>query len=411
MGKAAKDAAFELATASTAQKNQALAIIADELEANSAAILAANAKDIELGREAGLTDALLDRLLLNEERLTAIANDVRNVISLNDPVGSEIDSKVLENGMSLSRRRVPLGVVGVIYEARPNVTIDIAALCLKTGNASILRGGKETFFSNMELVKVIQSALAKANLPAASVQYIEKPDRELVSQLLKLDDYVDMIIPRGGAGLHKMCKENSTIPVIIGGFGISHIFVDESADLKKSLNVVENSKVQRPSACNSLDTLLVHEKIAAQFLPMIVERMNDKVTFVTEPKAKALMAQATQICDAVEGDFDTEWLSYTLGVKVVSDVKDAIDHMRVHNASHSDAIMTNSLENSELFINSVGSAAVYVNASTRFTDGAQFGLGAEVAVSTQKLHARGPMGLEELTSYKWVGKANYLARS
>ncbi len=411
MGKAAKDAAFELATASTAQKNQALAIIADELEANSAAILAANAKDIELGRETGLTDALLDRLLLNEERLTAIANDVRNVISLNDPVGSEIDSKVLENGMSLSRRRVPLGVVGVIYEARPNVTIDIAALCLKTGNASILRGGKETFFSNMELVKVIQSALAKANLPAASVQYIEKPDRELVSQLLKLDDYVDMIIPRGGAGLHKMCKENSTIPVIIGGFGISHIFVDESADLEKSLNVVENSKVQRPSACNSLDTLLVHEKIAAQFLPMLVERMNDKVTFVAEPKAKELMEQAKQVRDAVEGDFDTEWLSYTLGVKVVSDVKDAIDHMRVHNASHSDAIMTNSLENSELFINSVGSAAVYVNASTRFTDGAQFGLGAEVAVSTQKLHARGPMGLEELTSYKWVGKANYLARS
>lgn len=411
MGKAAKDAAFELATASTAQKNQALAIIADELEANAATILAANAKDIELGREAGLTDALLDRLLLNEERLTGIANDVRNVISLNDPVGSEIDSKVLENGMSLSRRRVPLGVVGVIYEARPNVTIDIAALCLKTGNASILRGGKETFFSNMELVKVIQSALAKANLPAASVQYIEKPDRELVSQLLKLDDYVDMIIPRGGAGLHKMCKENSTIPVIIGGFGISHIFVDETADLEKSLNVVENSKVQRPSACNSLDTLLVHEDVAAQFLPMIVERMNDKVTFVAEPKAKALMAQATQIRDAAEGDFDTEWLSYMLGVKVVTDVKEAIDHMRVHNASHSDAIMTNSLVNSELFINSVGSAAVYVNAATRFTDGAQFGLGAEVAVSTQKLHARGPMGLEELTSYKWVGKANYLARS
>ncbi|NIY84225.1 glutamate-5-semialdehyde dehydrogenase [Vibrio hepatarius] len=411
MGKAAKDAAFQLATASTAQKNQALAIIADELEANSATILAANAKDIELGREAGLTDALLDRLLLNEERLTGIANDVRNVISLNDPVGSEIDSKVLENGMSLSRRRVPLGVVGVIYEARPNVTIDIAALCLKTGNASILRGGKETFFSNMELVKVIQSALAKADLPAASVQYIEKPDRELVSQLLKLDDYVDMIIPRGGAGLHKMCKENSTIPVIIGGFGISHIFVDESANLAKSLDVVENSKVQRPSACNSLDTLLVHERIAAEFLPMLAERLNDKVTFVAEPKAKALMSNATQIRDAAEGDFDTEWLSYTLGVKVVADVKEAIDHMRVHNASHSDAIMTNSLENSELFINSAGSAAVYVNASTRFTDGAQFGLGAEVAVSTQKLHARGPMGLEELTSYKWVGKANYLPRS
>ncbi len=411
MGKAAKDAAFQLATASTAQKNQALAIIADELEANAQTILAANAKDIEKGREAGLTEALLDRLLLNEERLTGIANDVRNVISLNDPVGSELDSKVLENGMSLSRRRVPLGVVGVIYEARPNVTIDIAALCLKTGNASILRGGKETFFSNMELVKVIQSALAKAELPAASVQYIEKPDRELVSQLLKLDDYVDMIIPRGGAGLHKMCKENSNIPVIIGGFGISHIFVDESADLAKSLDVVENAKVQRPSACNALDTLLVHEKVAAEFLPMLAERLNDKVSLVAEPKAKALLGNAGELREAGKGDFDTEWLSFTLGVKVVSDVAQAIDHMRVHNASHSDAIMTNSLENSELFINSVGSAAVYVNASTRFTDGAQFGLGAEVAVSTQKLHARGPMGLEELTSYKWVGKANYLPRS
>ncbi|EKO3983959.1 glutamate-5-semialdehyde dehydrogenase [Vibrio fluvialis] len=411
MGKAAKDAAFQLATASTAQKNQALAIIADELEANAAQILAANAKDIQLGREAGLTDALLDRLLLNESRLNAIANDVRNVISLNDPVGSEIDSKVLENGMSLSRRRVPLGVVGVIYEARPNVTIDIAALCLKTGNASILRGGKETFFSNMELVKVIQSALEKAQLPAASVQYIEKPDRELVTQLLKLDDYVDMIIPRGGAGLHKMCKENSTIPVIIGGFGISHIFVDESADLDKSVDVIENAKVQRPSACNALDTLLVHEAIAQPLLEKLVAKLNGKVTFVAELKAKALMSAATELRDAQEGDFDTEWLSYTLGVKVVRDVNEAIDHMREHNASHSDAIMTNSLVNAERFINSAGSAAVYVNASTRFTDGAQFGLGAEVAVSTQKLHARGPMGLEELTSYKWVGKANYLSRS
>ncbi len=411
MGKAAKDAAFQLATASTAQKNQALAIIADELEANAAQILAANAKDIQLGREAGLTDALLDRLLLNESRLNAIANDVRNVISLNDPVGSEIDSKVLENGMSLSRRRVPLGVVGVIYEARPNVTIDIAALCLKTGNASILRGGKETFFSNMELVKVIQSALEKAQLPAASVQYIEKPDRELVTQLLKLDDYVDMIIPRGGAGLHKMCKENSTIPVIIGGFGISHIFVDESADLDKSVDVIDNAKVQRPSACNALDTLLVHEAIAQPLLEKLVAKLNGKVTFVAEPKAKALMSAATELRDAQAGDFDTEWLSYTLGVKVVRDVNEAIDHMREHNASHSDAIMTNSLVNAERFINSAGSAAVYVNASTRFTDGAQFGLGAEVAVSTQKLHARGPMGLEELTSYKWVGKANYLSRS
>ncbi|EHU8075245.1 glutamate-5-semialdehyde dehydrogenase [Vibrio cholerae] len=411
LGKAAKAASFQLATASTAQKNQALAIMAEQLEAQSASILAANAKDIALGREAGLSDAMLDRLLLNESRLQAIANDVRNVIKLNDPVGSEIDSRVLENGMSLARRRVPLGVVGVIYEARPNVTIDIAALCLKTGNAAILRGGKETFFSNMELVKVIQSALDKAGLPAASVQYIEKPDRELVTQLLKMDDYVDMIIPRGGAGLHKMCKENSTVPVIIGGFGISHIFVDESADLDKSVAVIENAKVQRPSACNALDTLLVHQAIAKPLLDKLIAKLNGKVAFVAEPKAKALMSAAAELRDAQAGDFDTEWLSYTLGVKVVQDVQEAIEHMREHNASHSDAIMTNDLYNAELFVNTAGSAAVYVNASTRFTDGAQFGLGAEVAVSTQKLHARGPMGLEELTSYKWVGKANYLSRS
>lgn len=411
LGQAAKEASYQLATASTAQKNHALAIMADELEANAETILEANAQDIQLGREAGLSAALLDRLLLDPERLHAIANDVRNVIRLDDPVGSVIDSKVLENGMSLARRRVPLGVIGVIYEARPNVTIDIAALCLKTGNASILRGGRETFHSNMALVKVIQSALEKSGLPIAAVQYIEQPDRELVSQLLKLDEYVDMIIPRGGAGLHKMCKENSTIPVIIGGFGISHLFVDESADLVRSLDVIENAKMQRPSACNSLDTLLVHEKVAAEILPQLARRLAERLTFVATPDAYALLGEAKQLRLAEAGDFDTEWLSYTLGVKVVADVHEALAHMREHNANHSDAIMTNNLNNAEWFINAAGSAAVYVNASTRFTDGAQFGLGAEVAVSTQKLHARGPMGLEELTSYKWVGVADYLVRS
>lgn len=411
MGKAAKSASFQLATASTAQKNKALAIIADELEANAESILQANSKDIALGVEAGLSEALLDRLLLTPERLQAIADDVRNVINLHDPVGSEIDSKVLENGMSLARRRVPLGVVGVIYEARPNVTIDIAALCLKTGNAAILRGGKETFFSNLELVKVIQSALTKAHLPAAAVQYITQPDREYVTQLLKMDQYVDMIIPRGGAGLHKMCKENSTIPVIIGGFGISHIFVDQSADLERSLAVIDNAKMQRPSACNALDTLLVHQAIAQPLLTKLQARLGNKLALVMEPKAKALVTDANNIRLAQAGDFDTEWLSYTLGVKVVEGIEEAIEHMREHNASHSDAIMTNDLHNAERFINAAGSAAVYVNASTRFTDGAQFGLGAEVAVSTQKLHARGPMGLEELTSYKWVGRGDYLSRN
>nr|WP_268833285.1 glutamate-5-semialdehyde dehydrogenase [Photobacterium carnosum] len=412
MGQAAQQAAFELATTATAVKNTALAIIADELEANQAVILAANKQDTDAAIASGMSDALIDRLLLNDERISAIANDVRNVINLNDPVGAELDSRVLENGMRLSRRRVPLGVIGVIYEARPNVTIDIAALCLKTGNASILRGGRETFYSNMALVKVIQSALAKAGLPAASVQYIEQPDREYVSQLLKLDQYVDMIIPRGGAGLHKMCKENSTIPVIIGGFGISHMYVDESADLSRSLDVVENAKVQRPSACNSLDTLLVNEHVAATFLSRLVERMNKaQVTLVADDAAFNLFeGKASLLRKAEAGDFDTEWLSYTLGVKVVADVDEAIFHMRKHNASHSDAILTNNLQAAERFVNAAGSAAVYVNASTRFTDGAQFGLGAEVAVSTQKLHARGPMGLEELTSYKWVGIADYLSR-
>lgn len=412
MGQAAQQAAFELATTATSIKNTALAIIADELEANQAAILAANKQDTDAAVASGMSDALIDRLLLNDERICAIANDVRNVINLNDPVGAELDSRVLENGMRLSRRRVPLGVVGVIYEARPNVTIDIAALCLKTGNASILRGGRETFHSNMALVKVIQSALAKAGLSAASVQYIEQPDREYVSQLLKLDQYVDMIIPRGGAGLHKMCKENSTIPVIIGGFGISHMYVDDSADLSRSLDVVENAKVQRPSACNSLDTLLVNEQIAATFLPRLVERMNKaQVTLVADDAAFNLLeGKASLLRKAEAGDFDTEWLSYTLGVKVVADVDEAIAHMRKHNASHSDSILTNNIQAAERFVNAAGSAAVYVNASTRFTDGAQFGLGAEVAVSTQKLHARGPMGLEELTSYKWVGIADYLSR-
>jgi glutamate-5-semialdehyde dehydrogenase len=414
MGQAARAAAFELAVTTTAHKNQALLAMADELEAQQAAILEANELDIRAGREAGLSEAMLDRLLLNPSRLAGIVADVRKVVTLDDPVGSELESRVLENGLRLSRRRVPIGVIGVIYEARPNVTIDIAALCLKTGNASILRGGRETFHSNMALVRVIQAALANSGLPAASVQYIESPDRALVGELLRLDHYVDMIIPRGGANLHKLCKEQSTIPVIIGGFGVSHLFVDASADLVRSVAVIDNAKVQRPSACNALDTLLVHEAVAAAFLPLLVARMNEQqVTLVAEPKAYALLAAAgaDSLREAGAEDFDTEWLSLTLGVKLVADVTEALAHLREHNACHSDAILTNDLRHAEQFINGAGSAAVYVNASTRFTDGAQFGLGAEVAVSTQKLHARGPMGLTELTSYKWIGQADYLSRS
>ena len=413
MGQAARAAAFDLAVTSTALKNQALLAMADELESQQAAILQANSLDITAARDSGMSEALLDRLLLNPARLAGIVADVRKVVTLDDPVGCELESRVLENGLRLSRRRVPIGVIGVIYEARPNVTIDIAALCLKTGNASILRGGRETFHSNMALVAVIQAALAKCGLPAAAVQYIESPDRALVSELLRLDQYVDMIIPRGGANLHKLCKEQSSIPVIIGGFGVSHLFVDASADQVRSVEVIDNAKVQRPSACNALDTLLVHEAVAEAFLPLLVSRMNEQgVTLVAEPQAHALLqrAGADKLRQAGAEDFDTEWLSLTLGVKLVANVGEALAHLREHNACHSDAILTNDLTHAEQFINGAGSAAVYVNASTRFTDGAQFGLGAEVAVSTQKLHARGPMGLTELTSYKWIGQADYLSR-
>lgn len=411
MGRAAQKAAYVLATTPTTQKNNALAVIADELEASAQQILAANAKDITAARAAGLSAAMLDRLLLNEARLLAMAADVRNVISLPDPVGVEMDSRALENGMTLSRRREPIGVIGVIYEARPNVTIDIASLCLKTGNASILRGGKETFHSNMALVKVIQIALDKSGLPAEAVQYIENPDRKWVAQLLRLDQYVDIIIPRGGESLHKMCKENSTIPVIIGGFGISHIYVDKTADLDRAVNVIINAKVQRPSACNALDTLLVHRDIAVEFLEKMTPHFNQhQLNIVAQSAALPYLSGVMALREASEDDFDTEWLDYTLGVAMVEDVHGALTHMRDHNANHSDAILTEDLDAAEIFINAAGSAVVYVNASTRFTDGAQFGLGAEVAVSTQKLHARGPMGLEELTTYKWVGKANYLSR-
>ncbi|WP_298719039.1 glutamate-5-semialdehyde dehydrogenase [uncultured Oceanisphaera sp.] len=412
MGQAARAAAYTLAETSTRAKNQALLVMADALEAAAADILAANGKDLDAARESGTGESMLDRLMLNPARIKAIADDVRNVVSLPDPVGSELDSRVLENGMRLSRRRVPLGVVGVIYEARPNVTIDIAALCLKTGNASILRGGRETFHTNQELVKVIRQALAASQLPPGCVQYISEPGREWVSGLLKLDQYVDMIIPRGGPGLHQLCKEQATIPVIIGGFGIGHVFVDDSADLVRAVEVVDNAKTHRPSVCNAIDTLLVHDAAAAEFLPLLSARMAEKgVELVAETEAlKLLNAGPARVRAAVEGDFDTEWLGLTLGVKIVTGVDEALAHLREHNASHSDAILTSSLSSAERFINGAPSAAVYVNASTRFTDGAQFGLGAEVAVSTQKLHARGPMGLEELTSYKWIGQADYLIR-
>ncbi|MEW5988843.1 MAG: glutamate-5-semialdehyde dehydrogenase [Chloroflexota bacterium] len=406
MGQAAKAASRKLATLTTRQKNQALLTIAEELEAQAAVILAQNALDIEDGRARGLTPALLDRLLLNEKRLAGLAADTRHVAGLPDPVGGEIVGRVLPNGLRLSKRRIPIGVLGVIYEARPNVTIDIATLCLKTGNAVILRGGSETLRSNLALVNVIQAALEREGLPLAAVQYVDNPDRALVAQLLRLDQYVDMIIPRGGAALHKLCREQSSIPVITGGIGICHVYVDDSADLDKAVDIVENAKVQRPSVCNALDTVLVNRKVAADFLPAMAARLSRSgVELRADADALTILQANGHGAKAVPAgpeDFDQEWLALILGVKVIDGLDEAIEHIQTHSTEHSDSILTNNWANAGRFVNEVNSAAVFVNASTRFNDGGQFGLGAEVAVSTQKLHARGPMGLEELTTYKWV---------
>ncbi|MDX1663099.1 MAG: glutamate-5-semialdehyde dehydrogenase [Candidatus Promineifilaceae bacterium] len=405
MGRAARAASRILAQLTTEQKDEALLAIAAELEAQKKTVLAQNRLDVEEARERGLEESLIDRLLLTEGRLAGLAEDTRRIVSLPDPVGEEVESRVLPNGMRLRRRRIPIGVLGVIYEARPNVTIDIATLCLKTGNAVILRGGSETLRSNLALVGVIQAALEQVGLPQAAVQYVDDPDRRLVAELLRLDQYVDMIIPRGGAGLHRLCREQSTIPVITGGIGICHIFVDESADLTRAVDIVENAKVQRPSVCNALDTVLVHRTIAADFLPPLVERLAPSGVELraTADALPLLGTDGASVVPAGPDDFDQEWLGLVLGVKLVDDLDEAIAHIHEHSTEHSDSILTNNQLHAERFVNAVNSAAVYVNASTRFTDGGQFGLGAEVAVSTQKLHARGPMGLEELTTYKWIG--------
>lgn len=413
MGKAAQAASYQLATLTTAEKNRVLMTIADQLEAESAEILAANEQDLVDARNNGMSEALLDRLMLNPARLKAIADDVRQVCRLADPVGLLIDGGRLDSGLRIERRRVPLGVVGVIYEARPNVTVDVASLCLKTGNAAILRGGKETYRTNGATVHVIQSALQQHGLPAGAVQAIESPDRELVNQLLKLDRYVDMLIPRGGAGLHKLCREQSTIPVITGGIGVCHIYIDASYELEAALKVIVNAKKQRPSACNSVETLLVNEAIADDFLPALSQRMaQEGVKLHADARSLPLLQQGPAEVEAVkEGEYDDEWLSLDLNVRVVKDMDEAITHIREHGTQHSDAILTRDTRAAERFVNQVDSSAVYVNASTRFTDGGQFGLGAEVAVSTQKLHARGPMGLEALTTYKWVAYGDDTVRA
>jgi glutamate-5-semialdehyde dehydrogenase len=405
MGKAAKEASYQLAQLSGPEKNRVLVRIADQLEAQADEILAANEQDLALARENGLSEAMLDRLALTPQRLKGIADDVRKVCQLADPVGQLIDGGPLDSGLRLERRRVPLGVVGVIYEARPNVTIDVASLCLKTGNAVILRGGKETYRTNAATVKVIQNALEACGLPAGAVQAIESPDRALVAEMLKMDRYIDMLIPRGGAGLHKLCREQSTIPVITGGIGVCHIFMDRSMEFEPALDIITNAKTQRPSTCNTVETLLVHRAIAKEFLPALSQRMAEKgVTLHADRAALAELEEGpAQVVPQKPEELDDEFLSLDLNVCLVDDLDGAIDHIRLHGTQHSDAILTRDMRSAERFVNAVDSSAVYVNASTRFTDGGQFGLGAEVAVSTQKLHARGPMGLEALTTYKWIG--------
>ncbi|CAG0927502.1 glutamate-5-semialdehyde dehydrogenase [Thermoflexales bacterium] len=403
MGQRARTAARQLARAKTDQKDATLVALADRLAADRAAILIANAQDVAVAQASGLSPAMLDRLTLNEARIAGMATDLRNVSTLSDPVGEIFEASTLPNGLAIHKQRVPIGVLGVIYEARPNVTLDVAGLALKTGNAVILRGGSETLNSNRALVAVIQQALQESGLPAAAVQFIDDADRARVTELLQLDQYVDMIIPRGGAGLHQFCREQSHIPVITGGIGICHLFVDASADLGSAVKVIYNAKVQRPTVCNALDTALVHRAIAAEFLPRLVDQLAPAgVTFRADVSAQPFLTNDMRVSPAGPDDFDTEWLSLVLGLKVVENLDEAIAHIAAHSTAHSDGILTRADAHSARFIAEVDSAAVYVNASTRFTDGAQFGLGAEVAISTQRLHARGPMGLRELTTYKWV---------
>jgi glutamate-5-semialdehyde dehydrogenase len=409
----AKNATHEMACATTDQKNFALQSIAILLKDQQKHILQANQEDIERAQAAGLSESLIDRLSL-KGRLDSICRDIEQIIQLPDPIGEIFEPQQLPKQLQVVKCRTPIGVLGVIYESRPNVTIDVSVLTLKSGNCAILRGGSETLATNHVLVQLIQEGLIAAHLPAHAIQLIPSPERSQVHELLRLYDYIDLIIPRGGASLHRFCRENSTIPVITGGIGVCHLFADESANLDKSLSVIMNAKTQRPTVCNALDTLLVHEKIALIFIPQVINALQAKgVSFRLDPHSMEIAQKSGESVSyraAQPEEWDTEWLSLVLGIKVVKNLEEAIQHIVQHSTGHSDGILTQNEEHAQTFVKEVDSAAVYVNASTRFTDGGQLGLGAEVAISTQKLHARGPMGLKELTSYKWVIRGDYTVR-
>lgn len=407
IAKLAKETTLEMSKATSVQKNTALSALIEQIRQNRERIIAANREDILQAQ--GLSAANIDRLSL-QNRLDGIIDGIEQVICLPDPIHEVFDRKIMPNQLHIEKRRTPMGVIGVIYESRPNVTVEISALTIKSGNCVILRGGSESIRTNCVFIELIQNALKLADLPATAVQLIANADRKQVHEMLQLHEHIDLIIPRGSAALQEFCRKTSTIPVISGGVGICHLFVDASADQMRALDVIVNAKTQRPTVCNALDTLLVHASIAKEFLPRIIEVLSAKgVTFRVDEKAFSICP--SQVCSLAEvEDWNTEWLSLVLSIKVVSDIDEAIKHIREHSTKHSDGIMTEDSKNAEKFIREIDSAAVYVNASTRFTDGNALGLGAEVAISTQKLHVRGPVGLMELTTYKWIIRGNYHQR-
>lgn len=403
--KAAKAASKKLAYLNTAVKNKALLAIADALVAREKDIISANSRDYAEGEKAGMGAAMLDRLLLNTERIKGIAADVRTVAALPDPVGEIFEMRTLSNGLQVGKKRVPLGVIGAIYESRPNVTVDISVLSLKSGNAIVLRGGKEAIHSNTALAKTIQDAAYEAGIPEGAVQFIESTDRALVGQMLKMRDTIDLVIPRGGSDLINYVAQNAAMPVVTGGIGVCHTYVDRTANLEKAVAIAYNAKVQRPTVCNALDSLLVHVDIAERFLPMVAREWSKAgVEMRCDERALKILKSLSSVkaLAAAQQDWGKEFLALIAAVKVVDSLDEALQHIEHYGSGHSEAIVTEDYSEAMRFLSEVDAACVYVNASTRFTDGGQFGLGAEVGISTQKFHARGPMGLKELTTYKWI---------
>ncbi|MBQ1441493.1 MAG: glutamate-5-semialdehyde dehydrogenase [Clostridia bacterium] len=401
MGSAAKAAERILGVADTNTKNNALEAMASALESDADKIISANETDLENGRKNGMKESLLDRLRLTRERIAGMADGIRQVAALSDPVGEIIEGSVRPNGMKIRRVRVPLGVVGIIFESRPNVTSDAAALCLKSGNACILRGGKEAINSNMAIADTLRQAVVSAGLPADCIQLVSDTSRESANQMMRMNQYLDVLIPRGGAGLIRAVVENSTVPVIETGVGNCHVFVDKTADIGMAADIIYNAKTSRPSVCNAIETILVHKDIAEKALPVIKARLDEKNVELRGCEiTRAILGDS--VIPATDEDYATEFLDYILACRVVDSLDDAIEHISRYSTGHSECIVTSDYFSAEKFTSSVDSAAVYVNCSTRFTDGGEFGLGAEIGISTQKLHARGPMGIRQLTSSKFI---------